>query len=143
MPPSLVRYANRTSTPDGTKLHWDRANVDGLPFRGDQSPMYREDEWDEKTVKVADARNGFFDVSDPASNKQYLDVLECCYNGWFQLVHLERFWADPETGRRTRFHYVEWVEYYIEDGTRTPYVNQGIMELSHGKQNLLGYTGAG
>lgn len=141
MPSSLVKFSNRTQS-GGKKLFWDRVNQDNLPFRGQFAPMYRDDEWEDRTVKVADARNGFFDVRDPLSNKQYLDVLECCFNGWFQLVHLERFWQDP-SGNRTCYHYVEWVEYYMEDGSRTPYLTQGIAELAHGQQNLLGHPGAG
>jgi hypothetical protein len=141
MPSSLVKFSNRTNS-GGKKLFWDRVDVDNLPFRGQFAPMYRDGEFEERTVKVADARNGFFDVTDPTSNKQYLDVLECCFNGWFQLVHLERFWQDP-SGHRTRLHYVEWVEYYMEDGSRTPFLSQGITELAHGQQNLLGNPGAG
>lgn len=142
-PPSLVRFSNRT-TSAGKKVYWDRvqAGADALPYRGQFAPMYREDEFEERTVRVADVRNAFFDTGNPESNKQYLDVLECCFNGWFQLVHLERFWEDPE-GKRTRFHYVEWAEYYLEDGSRTPFVTQGMTELAHGNQNLAFNPGAG
>jgi len=136
MATSLVKFSNRTQS-SGKNLYWDRVQhgADSLPFRGAQPPMYREEEYEAKTVRVADARNGFFDVSDPKANQQYLDILECCFNGWFQLVHLERFWTDPN-GRRTHCHYVEWVEYYMEDGSRTPFQTQGLTELAHGNQNF-------
>lgn len=142
MPPSsLVKFSNRVGS-GGQKLFWDRvqAGADSLPFRGKFAPTYREDEFEERTVKVADARNGFFDVRDATSNKQYLDVMECCLNGWFKLVHLERFWVDP-AGHRTSFHYVEWVEYYMEDGSRTPFHTPGVAELSHGQQDFSGHPG--
>jgi hypothetical protein len=142
MPPSsLVKFSNRAAS-GGKKLFWDRvtAGADSLPYRGQFAPMYREDEFEERTVRVADARNAFFDVSEPASNKLYLDVMECCYNGWFQLVHLERFWVN-EAGRRTTCHYVEWVEYYVEDGSRTPFVTPGVTELAHGQQDFAGHLG--
>lgn len=140
---SLVKFRNRTSS-GGKKLFWDRVQVgaDSLPYRGQFAPMYREDEFEDRTVRVADARNAFFDVTNQESNKQYLDVMECCFNGWFKMVHLERFWEGPD-GRRTHFHYVEWVEYYMEDGSRTPFQSQGLTELSGGQQNLLGHPGAG
>lgn len=136
MPSSLVKFSNRVSSGD-QKLFWDRVDIDNLPYRGKFAPSYRGDEYEEKTVRVADARNAFFDVGDPASNKQYLDVVECCFNGWFQMVYLERFWEGPD-GRRTQFHYVEWVEYYMEDGSRTPFLSQGVMELQGGQQNFAG-----
>jgi len=122
---SLVKFADRRTSRDGRRLFWDRVGVDDLPFRGHRPPLYRDDEWDERVVRVADARNAFFDVDDPESNRQYLDVLECCFNGWFRLVYLERFCRDA-SGRRTNRHYVEWVEYYLEDGSRTPYAPYGF-----------------
>lgn len=135
MPPSLVRFSNRTTSPDGRKLFWDRVQVgaDALPYRGKFAPNYRDEEFEDRTVRVADARNAYFDTKDPTQNKQFLDVLECCMNGWFQLLHLERFWVGPD-GKRTTTHYVEWAEYYLEDGSRTPFAVQGLMELAGGQQ---------
>lgn len=136
---SLVKYANRgnAEAPDGKRLHWDRVRIgaDNLPFRGDVAPLYKEEEFEQRVTKVADFRNCFFDTSKPDDNKKYLDVMECCFNGWFQLVHLDRFWVD-EHGLRTRFHYVEWAEFYLEDGSRTPAHAQGIQELAHGQQHV-------
>jgi hypothetical protein len=135
MPSSLVKFSNRT-TSAGRNLWWNRAEIDGLPFRGPFAPIMPEEEYEARVVRVADARNAFFDVTDAQENKLYLDVLECVFNGWFQMIHLERFW------RQTTLHYVEWVEYYLEDGTRTPYSGQ-IMELTHGQQNGFGHPHAG
>lgn len=143
MPPSsLVRFSDQSKSGD-QNLYWSRVAVgaDNLPFRGSRAPMYGDEEFEDRTVRVADARNAFFDVGDFEANQNYLGVLERCYNGWFHLVHLERFWTDP-SGRRTTYHYVEWVEYYLEDGSRTPFLTPGIAELSHG-QALLGNSGIG
>ncbi len=131
MPSSLIKFSNRTRS-GNSNLWWQRSDVDGLPFRGPYAPIMPEAEYEARVVRVADARNAFFDVSVPGQNKLYLDVLECCANGWFRLVHLERFW------RETTQHYVEWFEYYLEDGTRTPFANAQIMELAHGQQDFLG-----
>jgi len=132
MPPSLVRFAGRNRSADGRSLFWDRADRDGLPFRGNHAPSFREEEFEDRTIRVADVRNAFFDTTDPTQNKQFLDVMECIFNGWFFQVHLERFWVGPN-GQRTTKHYLEWVEYYLEDGSRTPYLSPGIMELAHGQ----------
>jgi hypothetical protein len=91
-----------------------------------------EEEYAARVVRVADARNAFFDVTVEGENRQYLDVMECCFNGWFRLVFIDRFW------KGTTKHYVEWVEYYMEDGARTPYSPNTLVELSSGQQNFLG-----
>lgn len=123
MPTSLLKYASRRNVGGGNKLHWDRADVDGLPFRGPAAPMLTESEYQEQTIRVADYKNGFFDVTDPAQNKKFLEVMECCANGWFYLYFIDRFWKESTK------HYVEWIEYYMEDGRRTPYQASGAMEV--------------
>lgn len=128
---SLLRFSNRATDRSANNLHWGRvgAGADPFPFRGQQVPNYTEDEFEQRVIRVADAKNGFFDVSDPTQNKQFLDVMECCFNQWFQLTYLERFWVDGK-GNRTTLHYVEWVEYYLEDGSRAPYRQSGIKEIA-------------
>ena len=144
MSTSLVRFSNRVQHSNGKKLYWDRVRggADPFPYRGQNAPMMTEDEYEAKVVRVADVRNSFFDVTDKDNNLLYLEVLECCFNGWFQMIHHERFWVD-QSGRRTTLHYVEWAEWYLEDGSRTPFLTNGITELAHGQQNLLGHPGSG
>lgn len=132
MASSLVKFANRAEhAGSGKRLFWERADIDGLPYRGQFAPHMPEEEYEQRVVRVADARNGFFDTAIPDQNKVYLDVLECCQNGWYQLIHLERFW------RQTTSHYVEWFEYYMEDGTRAPYLSAQVMEMAHGRASLF------
>lgn len=132
---SLLKYSARINS-NGRKLFWDRAHIDGLPFRGDQAPMMNEDEFDAKTSSVVDFRNAFFDTAIPAENQKYLDVVECCLNGWFRCVHLERFWQG------TTKHYIEWAEYYLEDGTRTPFSTNGVVDPINGN-HLAAAAGQG
>lgn len=126
---SLLKYAARADkrgNPGGDHLWWHRAADDGAPFRGPFAPEYTEEEFEARAVKVRDFRNAFFDVTDQAQNAQFCDVMDCCANGWFQLYHIERFWKGSNK------HYVEWFEYYMEDGRRTPYAQSGPMEIPHG-----------
>lgn len=88
-------------------LYYGRVDLDGAPFRG-SPPHYKEEEYVQRVAKVADVKNGFFDVRDPEQNKAYLAVLEACANGWYDCLWLQRF-VDGTS------HYVEWVEYYMED----------------------------
>jgi hypothetical protein len=112
---SLIKYVNQTDGGERGPLHWGRAKVDGFPFRGQNPPLMREEEAAERLVRVSDFRNGDFDISDPAQNKSFCNVMDGITIGWFELVFIDRF-RDPE---KTRI-YVEWVEYYMEDGTATP-----------------------
>lgn len=128
MPNSLVKYASTVKSVNGKRVFWDRINQDGVPFRGAFAPMMTEDEYEVRAVRVGDYRTGFFDVRDTEQTKLFQDVMECCINGWFQMMYIERFW------NQTNCHYVEWVEYYMEDGSRTPYVSQGFTEVGGGQK---------
>ena len=132
MPPNnLVKFVNRTGDSNGRgKLHWQRADIDGAPYRG-TPPSFTQDEWDERVVKVADPRNGTFVTSDAVQNKSYLEVLDGIANGWFQLIFIER-WREPNEKHHTV--YVEWLEYFMEDGSRAPAVQAGA--LSYGSPNI-------
>lgn len=137
MTTSLVKFFDKTAAPDGKKLFWSRAPLDGVPFRGAHAPMFTEDEYETRVVRVADPKNDFFDVTVAAQNRAYLEVLDAVANGWFKLIYIERFW------NQTTKHYVEWVEYYMEDGTRVPFSPPGVMELSHGQGSLPFYPPTG
>ena len=137
MSTSLVKFFNRTTSNNGNKLFWDRAAVDGLPFRGPYAPVMPEEEFEARVVRVADARNGFFDVQNPEENRAFLQVVDACFNGWFQCVYIERFWNG------TTKHYIEWVEYYLEDDTRTPFKTQGVMEVPNGQGHIALYPQQG
>jgi hypothetical protein len=124
---SLIKFANRTDGNGRGKAYWGRAEADGLPFRGQQPPLYTDDEFEDRLVRVADPKNGTFQTSDPEQNKLYLGGLDGIANGWYQLIFIER-WREPGDKRHTV--YVEWLEYFMEDGSKAPAVSPG--ELSYG-----------
>lgn len=132
---SLIKYAGRSISSGGKRLFWGRAGQDGAPYRGHYAPLMGDEEFEAKAVRICDARNAFFDVMNDEQNELYLSVLDRCMNGWFRLIHLERFYAGSTK------HYVEWAEYYMEDGNRTPFSTSGIMEMSHGAANVPGDLG--
>ena len=133
MPSSLVKFSHEQER-NGQKLFWSRVGPDGdqFPFRGAMAPTLPDEVYEQRVTKVADFRNCFFDVTKPDQNFLYLAIMERCFNGWFQLYHLERFWTDPH-GVKTTCHYVEWVEYYMEDGTRT------MFQASHNPMEFNGH----
>jgi hypothetical protein len=131
---SLVKFSQSRKESGGRALNWGRVHVDGLPFRGDVDPLLREEEYEQRAVRVADFKNGFFDVENPEQNRLYNGVLECCANGWFKLAFIQRFW------KGTTRHYVEWVEYYLEDGRQVP-AGPGV--TGHGQRDGDGHPGFG
>lgn len=133
MSQSLVRFMNRNKDESGAQLHWHRATTDGAPFRG-PPPMLTGEEFDDRVVKVADPHNGIFDITKPDQNKKYLMVLDGAANGWFQILYIKRP-GEYDPSDKTKA-YVEWVEYYMEDGNRAPFMTPGMMEVQGG-------TGAG
>lgn len=131
MPSSLIKYTNRTER-NGQRLFWQRADVDGFPFRGPHAPFIPEEEYEHRVVRVVDFKNGFFDITKPEENQAYCDVMEGIANGWFQLRHQTYFWNNSTS------HYIEWLEYFMEDGSRVPALTGGVMEGVHGPANGTG-----
>lgn len=115
---SLVKFTSRKDGNGRGELFWGRAGVDGLPFRGQAAPSYREEEYDERVVRVADPKNGTFYTGDEEQNKAYLKIMDGITNGWFQMIFIDRWRDEGDTNHRI---YMEWVEYFLEDGTGTPY----------------------
>jgi hypothetical protein len=116
VPSPLIKHFSKTDAEDGRKLFWGRAAEDGAPYRGEIPPLMPEEEYESRVARVNDFRNGFFNVKLPEENKKFCEIMECCANGWFRLNYIERFWHNSEC------HYIEWIEIFLEDGTRTPYV---------------------
>lgn len=119
------------------KVYWGRADRDGAPFIGPYAPNMPEEEYEERVTRVAYPMNGFFDVTNPEENAQYLEVIDCCLNNWFQLIYLQRWW------NRTTKHYVEWAAYYMQDGSRlslTPFKQQQpVLGVDGGQANGIIY----
>lgn len=120
---SLVKFVNNKDGNGRGQLFWERADVDGLPFRGHQAPLYRNEEYEERVVRVADPKNGTFYTGDSEQNASYLKVLDGISNSWYQLIHIDR-WRNE--GDNYHYVYIEWVEYYLEDGKPSPYENIGV-----------------
>lgn len=118
---SLIKFTSQKDGNGRGQLFWERADVDGLPFRGHQPPLLRTDEYEDRIVRVADPKNGTFYTGDPDQNTAYLKVMDGVANSWYQLVYVNR-WR-----KRNDVHhyvYVEWLEYFLEDGKPTPFVSK-------------------
>jgi hypothetical protein len=133
MPPtSLVKFAGQGKDSNGNTLHWHRAGEDGSPYRSKAgTPTLTKEEFEEHSVRVADPRNGTFDTSNAEQNQQYLIVLDGVANNWYQLLYIERW---REEGEKHHIVYVEWLEYFMEDGSTRARAGQG--ESSYGSSPI-------
>jgi len=113
MATSLIKFASQKEGNERGRLFWDRADVDGLPFRGHQAPAYRNEEYEDRLVRIADPKNATFYTGDPVQNQAYLKVMDGVSNSWYQLSFIER-WREVKDIHH--YIYVEWLEYFLEDG---------------------------
>lgn len=114
----LVKFTSRKDGNGRGQLYWERADIDGLPFRGEQPPLFRNEEYEERVVRVADPKNGTFYTGDPEQNAAYLKIMDGIANSWYRLVFIERWRDEGDNHHRI---YVEWLEYFLEDGKPMPY----------------------
>lgn len=106
---------------DRGDLLWGRADLDNAPFRGPAVPMMTAEEMEERAVKVYDPQARTFDMSDPADAKDYLNILDCIYNGWWKQLYVRRFAFRNRKTRKIRIEiYLEWLQVYMEDGRPMP-----------------------
>ena len=115
---SLVKFTNQKDGDGRGQLFWGRADVDGLPFRGKQAPAFRQGEFEERVVRVADPKNGTFYTGDAEENKAYLEMMDGVANGWYHLLFIDRWREDDD---KKHYIYAEWVQYYLEDGSPAQY----------------------
>lgn len=126
---SMLKFANRTDGGGGRRLYWGRAVQDGAPYRGQAPPQLTQEEFEEKTVRIFDAKNGTFNTGNKEENAEYLSVLDLIANRMAGQVYIRR-WRPKDA--KHMVVYIEWVEYYLEDGTPT----QGV--IGHGQPQVAG-----
>ena len=137
---SLVKFLNRQQSNGRGKLWWSRAEKDGLPYRGFNAPMMTEEEFEDRTVRVADPHNGTFRTWIEEENKAYLDVVDKILNHWAACLYQDSWKQKIKIEGVTQVrhvHYLVWAEYYLEDGSRSQ-LGPLPMEMSHGQGHVPG-----
>lgn len=68
-----------------------------MPFRGPAAPMIKETEYEDRVERVYDAKVRKLDISDPEQRQELEDILDCVFNGWYQLHKMTEQYV-PEKG---------------------------------------------
>lgn len=111
MATSLHEHFRVQDTEDhGAPLFFNSRVLGGVPFRGQNPPPLREDEFDELEVRpVAHVRT--FDLGEETQREQYETILHRIVNGWYTKLH-DHHWFDPV--RRCMVVHLEWCQLYKE-----------------------------
>lgn len=108
---SLVKYQEDPSIRKGNgrgPLSFNRAHVDGVPFRGPQLPL-RDEEYNQYTEVVNDFDVGLFDIRNKEQYARLRDVFDKAANQWYQIVDYDKQWVTQEDGSLTVIVYVMWI----------------------------------
>lgn len=111
MPGSLSKYFSQSNDSFGNKLWWP-GTLDGYPFRSTAPPQPMKQEEFEKIPLVYDAKVAVLEL--PRDNDKYVEILDKCANGWYQLRH-ERI--DYDSTKDVYRIFLQWLEIYGETPT--------------------------
>lgn len=103
---SLAKFRNRKEA-GGKPVSWDRAHVDGVPFRGTM-PLMKESEYQDRVEREVDGHVKAFRLWDEKEKAECEAVLDAIANRWYILIDRDKqyvaehnnwvvllMWAEP------------------------------------------------
>jgi hypothetical protein len=110
---SLVKYFDQHGEDSGGrgKLSFNRADLDGAPFRGRNHPLLKDDEYEDMAERVYDAGVEIFDMSDDEDKAKYQEIIDRIRNGWYELIYRRIDFIEEE---RRYVAYIEWASKHME-----------------------------
>jgi hypothetical protein len=114
---SFFKYANDPEIVKGNgrgRLQFGRADIDGMPFRGQSPYPMREDEFQQLTDVVCNTSCKIFDLSNHEQLVAYKEVLDRCVNKLYRCLFRSQRWAFDEKGIPHLYMYIEWTEPALE-----------------------------
>lgn len=108
MPGSLSKYWHVRQDRQGVPLYWP-GTLDGYPLRGQMPPTTKQHEYEDIPL-VYDASGSIFEL--PAQMAEYLEVIDKCANGWWQLRQDQFLGWDSE--KKVLYRFVQWLEIHGE-----------------------------
>jgi hypothetical protein len=111
---SFLKFHHEVNGNGRGEVHWARASRDGAPFRGDNIPLLKEEEYEDLSERVYDANVETFDTSDSEQKEKLRQILDAAANGWYKVLCMDRKWIKGDNGAAKMCVYIEWVEPYQE-----------------------------
>lgn len=113
---SFLKYTQDGSATTGNgrgRVHFDRSEIDGVPYRGAPLPL-REEEYAEVCEVVWDAHSQLFDMSVPEDKAKFDEVVDRIANGWYKGMKEMTRWGKDENGKPTILVWLVWGEPFQE-----------------------------
>ena len=107
---SFLKYQEDEQIREGNgrgPLSFNRAHVDGMPFRGPSIPL-KEEEYDTFTETVQDFGAKVFDISDAKEYAELKQIFDRASNNWYQIHHFDKQWGETDAGKKTVYVFVMW-----------------------------------
>lgn len=82
---SLLKYRDQSSSHRGP-IHWQRADIDGAPYRGPEIPLLREEEFEAYAERERDIHVAVFELWNPDHLAKYQEILDKVGNEWYTLL---------------------------------------------------------
>jgi hypothetical protein len=102
---SFFKYYNQKQDSDGEPLWWP-GGPEGYPFRGQQPPQTKKEEFDQLAL-AGKARVRLFHLDKEEDLKAYIEVRDKCANSLYILLDRDRVWDEDTKNYRI---YLEWLE---------------------------------
>ena len=107
---SFLKYEENQKLRQGNgrgSVSWNRAHIDGVPWRGPSYPL-REEEYTDFTEEVQDFDVGVFDVRNDGEYKLFREIMDRASNGWYRIIDYDKKWVTNDQGHSTVLVYLMW-----------------------------------
>lgn len=101
-----------TTGNDRGPVHFARAHIDGMPYRGQAVPL-RDEEFDEFTEIVWDGKVKMFDTSNAEDLAELQVVVDRIANGWYRGMKETEKWVE-KNGETILMIFMAWAEPHRE-----------------------------
>jgi hypothetical protein len=107
---SFLKYEEDQKLREGNgrgSISWNRAHIDGAPWRGPSYPL-REEEYTDFTEEVQDFDADVFDIRNPEEHAKFREIMDRAANNWYRILDYDKKWVTNDQGQSTVLVYLMW-----------------------------------
>jgi len=98
---SLFKFRQNQDNPSGLDgLSFNRAHIDGMPFRG-KPMLLKEEEYERAAETVKYGRVRVFDATNPEHAKELDTIIDAWANKWYMIAKFDHHWHTKPDGSVT------------------------------------------